>query len=215
MNVPISLALFSLVAGGLFAGCADDDGAAAANGVDAGDAGSQGLTQVLVGALSNSDVKVGVIATPQRARLFFCGGPESYEQMTRWVVVEVDRDAAFELEDDGWRISGQFERENLAGTLEREGEESSEFAARRVDPDTTAGLYEGMDRCGRVGLIVTQSSPTDTASAQGACVGPDHLPEQVNPILPVAQEDDGSIEVELAGDDEPRVASVTAAAAPE
>ena len=50
-----------------------------------------------------------------------------------------------------------------------------------------------MDPCGRVGLIVTQPSPDETATAQGACVGPGHLPEQVNPILPIARRDDGSI----------------------
>ena len=196
-------------------GCgADDADESDASPAAAHDGGADRVS-VLVGELSDSDVKLGVIANPQRARLFFCGGPDSYEDMTRWVVADLDRDAAFELESDDWRLSGRIDDGALSGRLERDGEDGADFIARLIEPDTVAGVYEAMDPCGRVGLIVTQPSSDETATAQGACVGPGHLPEQVNPILPIARRDDGSIRVELAGDDGPRAAKVIAAAAPE
>jgi hypothetical protein len=216
VNFSNSFAPPALLLSVLCMACASDD-AAEGDGsrAETRDGGVNGVS-VLVGELSDSDVKLGVIATPQRARLFFCGGPDSYEDMTRWVVAELDTQAAFELEaDGGWRLSGQLDDGTLSGRLERDGQKSVDFIARRVEPDTLAGVYEGMDECGRVGLIVTQPSQDEPASAQGACVGPGHLPKQVNPILPIARSDDGAIGVELAGDDGPRAASVTAAAAPE
>jgi hypothetical protein len=188
---------------------APDGGPASPEG--AGDAGPDERARVFVGALSGSDVKLGAIASAKRARLFFCGGPESYEDMTRWLVVEVDPSSAFALDADGWRIDGTLDPQQLRGQLQRDGEDAAEFAAQRVDADTLAGVYEGMDRCGRVGLIVTQPAPDEPATAQGACVAEGHLPEQVNPILPIALDADGAIAVELMGE---RMASLVAAAAP-
>ena len=96
-------------------GCAADDADDADAARAAGNDGGADRVSVLVGELSDSDVKLGVIANPQRARLFFCGGPESYEDMTRWVVADLDTDAAFELEADDWQLSGQIDD----GTLVR------------------------------------------------------------------------------------------------
>jgi hypothetical protein len=56
-------------------------------------------------------------------------------------------------------------------------------------------LWEGQGECGRLGLIVTQASPTTKIQAQGACVGDGHQPEQVNPITPIASEN-GKVPVE-------------------
>jgi hypothetical protein len=213
----MSLAPLLLAISGLAFGCSSDDDAidGGAAPLDAGDAGEGERVRVLVGELTDTDVKLGVIAAGDKARLFFCGGPDTVEDMTRWVVAEVDQNSAFELEVDDWKISGQLEALSLAGELEQEGEETAEFVAKLIDPDTVAGVYEAVDdQCGKVGLIVTQPSQNDVATAQGACVGPGHLPEQVNPILPITLEDDGTIAVELEGDEGPRAAKVLAAAPP-
>jgi hypothetical protein len=198
--------------------CDDDAGeteAMSSSGDGGGaDAAASDRVRVLVGALSDSDVKLGVIATALRARLFFCGGPDSVETMTRWVVADL-QGSTVELVADDWEITGELAGEELIGELKREGEETATFSASLVDPETLAGVYEGMDQCGRVGLIVTQPSQNDVATAQGACVGMGHLPEEVTALLPIMRENDGSITVQLEGDDEPRLASVIEASAPE
>ena len=53
------------------------------------------------------------------------------------------------------------------------------------DSSTIAGLYEGSAPCGKLGLIVTQKSPQDPPSGQGACLRMEAgqaVVEQVNPI---------------------------------
>jgi hypothetical protein len=215
-----------LFATAVFASGCDDDGGQEPTSASSGrgDGGARGdrdasdseeRVRVLVGALSDSDVKLGVIATALRARLFFCGGADTVQSMTRWVVADIDQNDTVELDADDWHISGHFDGDELIGALARDGEEDAEFVAKLALVDTLAGVYEGMDQCGRVGLIVTQPSQNDVATAQGACVGMGHSPEAVTALLPIMRENDGSITVQLEDDDAPRLASVIAAAAPE
>lgn len=43
-----------------------------------------------VGAVEETDVRVAMLAGAGRARLFFCGGAESYATATRWFNIEFD-----------------------------------------------------------------------------------------------------------------------------
>lgn len=153
----------------------------------------------LVGAVEDSDIRLGAVVEGRRARLFFCGGDSSYETATRWIVVDLDADGRFDYDDLGLRATGRLRSESLDGQWSA-GDEQHAFEASPIRADTLAGLYEGTAECGRIGLIVTQSAADDEPSAQGACVGPGHLPKQVHPILPVALED-GEIRVEIAGNE--------------
>ena len=140
-----------------------------------------------VGQVEDTDIRIGaVVDRGERARIFFCGGPSSYETATRWITVEVGEDGAYTYEENGWRVTGRVEREVIRGELTRDGGDSSSFSVEPIAPGTLAGLYEGQSDCGRLGLIVTHPRPSDDPSAQGACVGAGHPPEQVNPILPIA-----------------------------
>ena len=186
-------------------------------GEDGGGEQDEDRVQVLVGELSNSDVKLGVITKGDKARLFFCGGSESVEDSTKWLVVEMDQNSSFELDSGDWHLSGKLDGEMLSGELERDDDEEKggDFLAQLIDPDTAAGVYEGQDdQCGKVGLIVTQPTPEDEATGQGACVGMDHPPQPVGVILPILVEDDGSIGVELEDAGKKRPASVIAALPP-
>jgi hypothetical protein len=196
----------------VLAGCGDDAGEQPSPSPD--DAGTGSEVRVFVGELEGSDVKLGAVVASGRARLFFCGGPTSYAERTRWLEVELDERARFEIDQDDWHVRGQLVGTSLSGELEHAAAAPADFAAELARKSTLAGLYEGTADCGRVGLIVSQRDEDALASGQGACVGPGHAPEQVNPILPISLEDDGSIRVEVEADDGSRVTRVTAAAPP-
>ncbi|HKU41887.1 MAG TPA: hypothetical protein VJR89_27205 [Polyangiales bacterium] len=177
---------------------------------DAGQDAAAPVLQYWVGAVEDSDIRLGVAEQGERARLFFCGGPKSYETSTRWVVVDLAADGGgFELDDGDWQIAGTLGDDALRGKVRIGSGDARSFAARPTSDDTLAGLYEGMADCGRVGLIVTQAERSDEPTGQGACVGTGHPPEQVNPILPIALQND-AIGVEIGG----REASVRPAAGP-
>ena len=187
-----------------------DAGDEQADGSDA-DAQTRELeVQRWVGRAAGTDVQIGVVVEGgERARIFFCGGPTSYRTATRWITVELGDGGSYAFEDADWRVTGSVERTSVRGEVSLGGRENAMFEALPIAPGTLAGLYEGRSDCGRVGLIVTHEEPSEEPMGQGACVGEGHLPEQVNPILPIALVD-GAIRVRI-GETEASVqeASVT------
>jgi hypothetical protein len=213
----VSVVWIGLLAGAPAFGCNGDDADDEMPSGGAGKGGAEdGKVRLMVGELTGSDVKFGVIATEEKARLYFCGGPDSVEDSTRWLVVPLEEDGSFEFEDESWRLRGQMDSAELSGEVERvDGKgKGGDFLAELIDSDTVAGVYEGTDQCGKVGLIVTQPTPDDEATGQGACVGAGHDPEPVGVILPIEVDEDGMIEVELGEGDEKRPASVIMALPP-
>jgi hypothetical protein len=167
--------------------------------VDAGAESNMDEPGRWVGEVADSDVRVGIVADSSRARLFFCGGADSYATATRWFALDIV-DGAVQFADDSWHVRAGMEPTRVSGTVERDDGVERAFSAELIAPETLAGLYEGQAACGRLGLIVVQSSRSSPVRAQGACVGPGHAPEQVNPILPIAQ-DMGAISVEAPGEE--------------
>jgi hypothetical protein len=161
------------------------------------DAAAAGEAERWVGEVEDSDVRVGIVADATHARLFFCGGASSYASATRWFALDVT-DSALQFADDTWQLDARIDSERVTGQVTRDDGVARAFSAELVEPDTLAGVYEGQADCGRLGLIVLQPNKRSTPQAQGACVGAGHAPEQVNPILPVAQ-DNGEIPVEAPG----------------
>jgi hypothetical protein len=90
--------------------------------------------------------------------------------------------------------------DGISGSITHDPDDGRPFSARPVEKETLAGLYEGKASCGRLGLIVTQAQKNTQPSAQGACVGDDHDPEQVNPIEPIASQQ-GKVRVQAPGED--------------
>jgi len=169
---------------------------------------------VLVGEVHDSDIRLGVVLAADRMRLFFCGGPSSYASATHWVQAELDADSGFAVRTDALELQGELDAGLLYGELTRAGEPTLRFSAEPVRAGTLAGLYEAEADCGRVGLIVAQRTESEPPAAQGACVGPGHAPEQVNPILPLALDQDGTLAVEVAREDRVEPARVHPAAPP-
>jgi hypothetical protein len=202
------------------AGCGDDDSTTmravrADTAADGGDSDAGSAARVLVGAVDDSDIALGAVVAGDRARMFFCGGPSSYARATHWLQLELAGDGSFaQVEDDGFEVAGQVRGDRVTGELDRPGDAPAAFSAELARAGTLAGLYDGQDDCGKLGLIVREGASGGPVRAQGACVGAGRAAQQVNPILPIGLDADGSIPVELITAAGTRSASVRAVTAP-
>jgi hypothetical protein len=159
--------------------------------------------RVFVGTVSDSDARVGIIATATRARVYFCGGDTSYTSLTRWLTADIDSAERASLKpatSDDWGLDFVLGTHDVSGMLDAGAAKPYAFHATEVVPGTNAGLYEATAPCGKVGLIVVQPSKTASALGQGACIesGTANV-EQVNPLSPIARTTDGALRVTLAG----------------
>jgi hypothetical protein len=173
---------------------------------------------VYTGELTDTDARVGIIATEHHARVFFCGGPSTYQTMTRWVTGDVDAAHKLSLPPspidaaiiERWVLQGTVADAEVNGSIDMGDAMPHAFHATIVSERTISGLYEGRASCGRLGLIVQQATPDTPAIGQGACVGT--TLEQVNPLDPIVRTDDGAIVVKVG--DSPSETEVRAAAPP-
>jgi hypothetical protein len=170
----------------LAAGCADE--AVVATPTDAGASPEAASVRVIrwVGAIEETDVSVAAIVGAGKARLYFCGGADSYLTATRWFELQFNGEH-LEFQDDSWRIHAHLTAGGVLGEVERTGDGVRMFNARAFEPTTIAGLYEGKADCGHLGLIVTQATRNDAPTAQGCCVG--ETTQQVNAVSPIALHD--------------------------
>jgi hypothetical protein len=164
---------------------------------------------VFVGNVTGTDVRVAVVATPHRARIYFCGGDSSYTTATKWLVADIDasQHLTVNASDKAWRLDAQIGRGTIDGTVELGDSAPRAFQAASVAKGTIAGLYETTASCseampGKIGLIVAQSSAAETPVGQGACIGDNSATIlQVNPIFTR----EGSIAVTTIGTPDPAV----------
>ena len=167
---------------------------------------------VFVGAVEGTDVRVAVVATSHRARIYFCGGDSSYTTATKWLVADIDASQHLTVnadDDKAWRLDAQIGLGTIDGTVELGDSSPRPFQAASVAKGTIAGLYETTAACGdtgsgKIGLIVAQSSSSETPIGQGACIGENPATIlQVNPIFTRASE--GNIAVTTLGASDPAV----------
>jgi hypothetical protein len=172
--------------------------------------------RVFVGELSGSDAWVAIVATNERARVYFCGGAASYTTLTRWLTTDIGPTQRAQLKPAGsndWGLEFVQTPHDIRGTLDVGDPEPYDFRATEVEMGTNAGLYEATADCGKVGLIVRQVNERATPIGQGACIenGPLRF-EQVNPLSPLSRTSDGTLRVALAGSSD--AITVQAAQAP-
>jgi hypothetical protein len=207
--VPVPVSGSRLIAFAAFTlGCAGKDPAP-----DAPHTGTP--PHVFVGQVAGTDAQVGIVASSVRARFYFCGGPSSYLTLTRWMPVDFTDASDVTTEVGDLTLEASFHGADAKGTIRDATGTSHLFGATEVAPGTVAGLYDAASPCGKVGLIVSQDSPSAPAAGQGACISADSQTpsvQQVNPILPLARDASGAIEVVVDGSDEKAV--VRAAAVP-
>ncbi|HZU85473.1 MAG TPA: hypothetical protein VE987_21225 [Polyangiaceae bacterium] len=164
---------------------------------------------VLVGDVPGTDARVGIVATADHARLFFCGGASSVLSLTHWFSADIGATQRIAF-DAGmvqpFAIDGSFGPGGATGTVVLADGQSRVFEASPVAAGTIAGVYEADSSCGKVGLIVTQPSAGATAMGQGACVptaapgAPAQPILQVNPLEPIVRAADGTIVVTVVGE---------------
>ena len=210
----VRIALFALAA---TAGCSNDGSAGSARPTDAaadargpgGDAAVAAMLRFFTGTVEGTDARIGVVAAKHHARLYFCGGDSTFATLSRWIPAGID--ASGDLEPDpaaemGWMVTGTLSSDAVDGSLRPGDAASYRFHAAPVDERTIAGLYEGTSPCGKVGVIVSQGSSSDSPVAQGACImssgGGTADVHQVNPVAPFERAADGTIAVEVSGTNE-------------
>ena len=163
------------------------------------------FARVYTGELTGTDVRIGMIATEDRARVFFCGGASSYETMTKWITADIDAAHQLRIPADAaptWGLQGSVGDTEIVGSIDIGDAIPRPFRATVVSERTIGGLYEGTAPCGRLGLIVVHANPDTTPAGQGACVGP--VLEQVNPLEPIVRDPDGTIRVKVGTSDAER-----------
>jgi len=180
------------------AACADDTARLDASTQDAGQLEAPSKPRMVrwVGAVEDSDVRVAILVGPGKARLFFCGGAESYATATRWFNVGFDGGEHIDFHEDTWRVHAHIAFGNVSGEVELGDDVTRRFSAEQVAPGTIAGLYEGKSDCGVIGLIVAQDSTDSPPTAQGACSGLSVAP--VTAVAPIRAEA-GKIPVQMTG----------------
>jgi hypothetical protein len=142
-----------------------------------------------VGEVEESDVRFAMLVGRGKARLYFCGGAESYATATRWLNIGFDGGEHVDFQEQSWRVHGHLVGGGVSGEVELGDGVTRMFSAELVAPGTMAGLYEGTSECGRLGLIVTQAAKDDEPAAQGACVDiPEEPAQQVDAIAPITAE---------------------------
>jgi hypothetical protein len=165
------------------------------------------LPRVFTGQVDGTDVRVAVVATTHHARVFFCGGAATYATSTHWFLVDIGPSGQVASPSDcGLSFSGQVGDGVVRGSLVGVDGRSHTFVASPISAGTIAGLYEPAQPCGcgKLGLIVSQSSPAVAPTGQGACIGTPGASgatpvEQVTPLRPLTRAADGTIRVTIAG----------------
>jgi hypothetical protein len=161
--------------------------------------------RVFTGQVDGTDARVAVVATTHHARVFFCGGDATYATSTHWFLVDIGpAGQVASPSDGGLSFNGQVGDSVVRGSLVGVDGRSHTFVASPISAGTIAGLYEATQPCGKVGLIVSQSSPTVAPTGQGACIGSPGANgatpvEQVTPLRPLTRAADGTIRVTIAG----------------
>ena len=166
----------------------------------------EAATPVFVGMVPGTDARVALVTSAHHARFYFCGGDSFYTTTTRWLVAPVDAVGAVAFGPTAsvpWQVTASFDRDEVAGVLDRGDGLALLFSAARTTAGTLAGLYVVMAPCGQVGVIVTQAARNVAAVAQGACINADpSVPIiQVSPLMPIVAGANGTIAVTPAGTD--------------
>lgn len=122
-----------------------------------------------VGDVEGTDARVGVVVGIQTVVVFVCGGPGTVGTATAWANGERAREGSTTLASATRKMTlsrdAADEKGEIVGGLVEGGIAPLKFAAKRVAPGTTAGLYEATDEFGRTGVVVD-----DKGRAQGALI---------------------------------------------
>jgi len=148
-------------------------------------------SRTFVGTVTGTDANVGFVVESGVALLFFCGGAQTYTTHTKWFRGQIALGAPFMLTQpapstakaSGTLMGGGV---TVTGTFDRGDGNALAWTATAVSPATAAVLYEASTADGTAALIVTQPTPNDTPSLQGAFkLDAGGVIQQVVPLMPL------------------------------
>jgi len=174
-----------------------------ASGSCANDERAEGSRRVWIGAVQDSDLMIGVVQSGKAASVFVCGGPSSFATQTHWFSSPIGLDSPFSLSAGDFRLEGSTSADSIEGVLRDDTSDARSFSARQVDNASLAGLYDARGPCGHLGLIIQPSLQGEPAAAQGACLKTENgaqIVEQVNPVMPLAQDANAGVAVTVGAD---------------
>jgi hypothetical protein len=163
--------------------------------------GSSGESRAFVGVVEGSDARIAVVERQGSLSAYVCGGPSSYEALSRWFepsAVAGDP-SRFEASKDGWTLTGALspgEREGeqtpgaaprrvLSGRLEGPDGKWYRFHGELAYPGSLAGLYGVVDEGCKTGAVVLQASPSEEPTVLGTWCSSAGERMQVTPVMPV------------------------------
>lgn len=147
----------------------------------AGCGGGDRAASTFVGDVEGTDIRVGLVTEGGQVAMFFCGGPTSYTQSTKWFRGASEA-SAISFAANGWVAKGGANGDTASGTVDPGNGNALRWTAHRVPEDGLPGLYELKDDYGTAGVIVL-----DAEHAQGALVPKNSAiaVEQIEAIRPV------------------------------
>lgn len=146
--------------------------------------GAAGADDVAVGTVLGTDAVIGRVSDGEKVTFYVCGGPTTYDTMTRWFSGPDDASGAVALEKDGWQVLS--DPGGHSGRILPPSGPALAFEGHAARFGTPEGLYSAVDSGCRTGAVVLEPPGASGPSVQGAwCGGGDGSRfEQVIPILP-------------------------------
>lgn len=147
-----------------------------------------GTSTTYVGTVDGTDVSVGLVTDGAYTALFFCGGPTSFGTATKWFRF-ADSGDSFTAHAGSWTATGTTNGDGASGTLDKGNGQTLTWSASRAPDGSLVGLYESIDSSGTSGVVVRDD--TNAAGTQGALITTQGAIEQIIPILPLEQTENG------------------------
>jgi hypothetical protein len=110
------------------------------------------------------DAAVAVVSDGLQVAVYVCGGPTTFETLSRWYKGDVDADGAFNLEKGDSQVTGDLR--TGAGQITTDAGASLAFSVHPIGSDQE-GLYSTMDGTCRTGAILGDLDGNGTVRLQG------------------------------------------------
>jgi len=131
------------------------------------------------------DAAVAVVSDGLQVTVYVCGGPTTFDKLSRWYKGDVDAEGAFKLEKGNSEVTGDLR--SGTGQITTDAGGALSFAVHPIDNDQE-GLYAAMDDSCRTGAVVGDLDGNGTVRLQGtwcqAMSATENRFAQVSPLTP-------------------------------
>ncbi len=134
-------------------------------------------TPVFVGKIANTDALIALVINEDGMVVYTCGGENTWQSHTAWFYPVFDAPLSSSgtipntANAKGLEVAGNFDGETAVGTLKLEDGSSLTWAAKRVNPNSGAGLYTQTEDGNLGGLIVDNDGVSQGTFGVGTADG--------------------------------------------